>query len=92
MTAVGASNVVPSISFSPNAINYAPQVAANANVVMDGAIYAGGLSQGGSFALQVPEVVIDGQAAQVTSVVSGAQAGTVVLPTSFFNSGSAATR
>ena len=81
-------NVVDPSSLSPGTINYAPQTAANANVVVDGAIYAGGLSQGGSFALQVPEVVIDGQAAQVTSVVSGAQAGTVVLPTSFFtNSG-----
>ncbi|MCK9917114.1 filamentous hemagglutinin family protein [Microbacteriaceae bacterium K1510] len=63
---------------------YAPPTATNANVVMNGTIYAGGLSQGGTFALQVPAIVIDGQAAQVTSITAGPQAGTVVLPTSFF--------
>ncbi|MCK9914327.1 filamentous hemagglutinin family protein [Microbacteriaceae bacterium K1510] len=63
---------------------YAPQTATKANVVMGSTIYAGGFSQGGTFTLQVPEIVIDGQATQVTSVTTGAEAGTVVLPTSFF--------
>lgn len=63
---------------------YAPPAATNANVFMNGTIYAAGLSQGGTFSLQVPEVVVDGQAARMASVTSGAQAGTVVLPTSFF--------
>ncbi len=63
---------------------YAPPTATNANVLMNGSIYAGGLSQGGTFALQVPEIKVDGRATQVTAITSGPQAGTVVLPTSFF--------
>ncbi|MCK9917085.1 filamentous hemagglutinin family protein [Microbacteriaceae bacterium K1510] len=63
---------------------YAPVAAVNARVVMDGTIYAGGLSQGGTFSLQVPKIVIDGQATKITSTAPGANVGTVVLPTSFF--------
>jgi filamentous hemagglutinin family protein len=81
------NTIDPTVPRNPLPV-YAPQAATNANVVMDGTIYAAGLSQGGTFTLQVPQVVIDGQASQVTSITSGAQAGTVVLPTSFFtNSG-----
>ncbi|HEX3503123.1 MAG TPA: filamentous hemagglutinin N-terminal domain-containing protein, partial [Xanthobacteraceae bacterium] len=72
----GGSNPLPT--------NAPQQPATNGNVVMNGTIYAGALSQGGTFTLQVPQVVIDGQASQVTSITSGTQAGTVVLPTSFF--------
>jgi filamentous hemagglutinin family protein len=82
-----------------------------ANVVLDGTIYAQGFDGGGTFALQVPNVVIDGTATQVTSTISNAvaaeiagqselpaaafahatvsddQAGQMVLPTDFFDSG-----
>lgn len=64
--------------------DYAPQTATNATVVMNGAIYAGGLSQGGTFSLQAPAITIDRQATAVTSITAGADAGTVVLPTSLF--------
>jgi filamentous hemagglutinin family protein len=77
-----STGVDPSSSFAGG--NWAPQTATNANVIMDGTIYAGGLSQGGTLTLQVPEIVIDGNATQVTSITSGDRAGTVVLPTSFF--------
>ncbi|WP_448044311.1 filamentous haemagglutinin family protein [Bradyrhizobium liaoningense] len=68
----------------PSTGYYAPQTATAANVIVDGTIYAGGLSQGGTFSLQVPTVTIDGDATEVTSITAGAQAGTVVLPPSFF--------
>lgn len=82
----------PSTGITPEAfsltgfqtLTYAPKTATGANVVMDGAIYAGGLSQGGSFSLQVPSIIIDQQAAGVASITTGAAAGTVVLPTSLF--------
>ncbi|MCK9917090.1 filamentous hemagglutinin family protein [Microbacteriaceae bacterium K1510] len=82
-TWMGNTRVDPSY-WQSGAVTYAPQTATNANVVMDGTIYAGGFSQGGTFTLQVPEIVIDGQATKVTSITTGADAGTVVLPTSFF--------
>ena len=55
-----------------------------ASVVLGGTIHAGGLSTGGSFTLQTPQITIDGQATRVTSITTGVQAGTVVLPTSLF--------
>ncbi len=64
--------------------NFAPVTANVATVTIDGTIYAGGLSSGGTFTLQAPGITIDGNATDITSITSGAQAGTVVLPASFF--------
>jgi filamentous hemagglutinin family protein len=79
-----------------------------ANVVLGGTIYAGGFDGGGTLTLQVPTVIIDGAAGQVTSylssatstaiagqgggplassAVSDANAGQLVLPSSFFIGG-----
>lgn len=58
-----------------------------ATVVMDGTIDAESLSDGGTFTLQAPTITIDGTAASVTSYTSGANAGEIVLPASFFTSG-----
>ncbi|MBY6242346.1 filamentous haemagglutinin family protein [Methylosinus sp. Sm6] len=66
-------------------LGHAPQSQTAGNVVMDGTIYAGGLSQGGTFTLRAPMITIDGQATKVASITEGEQAGTVVLPTSFFS-------
>lgn len=65
---------------------YAPTAANAATVVFGGTIYAGGLSSGGTLALQAPNITIDGNATSVTSITSGVQAGTVLLPASFFAS------
>ncbi len=56
----------------------------NANVFMNGAIYADGFGGGGTFTLQAPTITIDGAATGVTSSTAGANAGEIVLPTSFF--------
>ncbi|WP_161607339.1 filamentous haemagglutinin family protein [Methyloferula stellata] len=55
-----------------------------ATVVMAGTIYADSFDTGGTFTLQAPAITIDGAATSVTSYTSGANAGTIVLPTSFF--------
>jgi filamentous hemagglutinin family protein len=55
-----------------------------ATVVMAGTIYADSFDTGGTFTLQAPAIAIDGAATSVTSYTSGANAGTIVLPTSFF--------
>jgi hypothetical protein len=70
--------------FSSTTLDYASQTATNADVVMDGTIYAGGLSRGGTFTLQAPSITIDKQATQIASITTGDDAGTAVLPTSFF--------
>jgi hypothetical protein len=71
--------------FSTAYVALAPTTPATAaSVVLGGTIHAGGLSTGGSFTLQAPQITIDGQATRVTSLTTGAQAGTVVLPTSLF--------
>lgn len=78
----GVDSLAHAIAFG--SVTYAPQTATRANVVMDGMIYAGGLSQGGTLTLQVPQIAIDGETTQVTSITSGTDAGMLVLPTSFF--------
>lgn len=82
----GSTNV-GSYAYNPGYLDFAPQAANAANLVMDGTIYAGGLSQGGTFTLQAPAISIDGNATEVTAVTSGAARGTVVLPPSFFTRG-----
>jgi filamentous hemagglutinin family protein len=76
-----SGGVTPDTWENAGNVVWAPQ---QANVIMNGTIYAGGLSQGGTLSLQVPTIIIDGQATAVTSITSGTQAGTLVLPTSFF--------
>ncbi|WP_213773060.1 filamentous haemagglutinin family protein [Bradyrhizobium sp. dw_78] len=80
------NNQVASGTFAFGSNSYAPTAANTATVTIDGTIYAGGLSSGGTFTLQAPGITIDGNATNVTSIISGAQAGTVVLPASFFAS------
>ncbi|NVO17601.1 MAG: filamentous hemagglutinin family protein [Rhodoplanes sp.] len=58
-----------------------------ATVAMNGTILAGGLSTGGTLTLQAPIITIDGAATAVATITSGSQAGTIVLPTSFFTGG-----
>ena len=68
-------NVAPDYGNQPN----------QANIFLDGTIYAGGLATGGTLALQAPAIQIGGVSA-VTAYTSGAQAGTLALPASFFAS------
>jgi filamentous hemagglutinin family protein len=66
--------------------NVAPSGAPTAaNISIEGTIYSGGLAQGGNFALQAPSIRIGG-VDTVTSYLSGAQAGEIDLPASFFRS------
>lgn len=51
-----------------------------ANILLDGTIYAQGFDGGGTLTLTVPTVVIDGATAGVTSYVSGATAAAIGLP------------
>ncbi|WP_027580552.1 filamentous haemagglutinin family protein [Bradyrhizobium sp. Ai1a-2] len=97
-------NVSPRGTNADGTVNHPDQ----ANVVLGGTIYAGGFDGGGTLTLQVPTIVIDGAAAEVTSYVSSAtadaiagysglpvtsftksdaNAGRLVLPSSFFTSG-----
>ncbi len=80
------NNQVPSGNFLSGNNSYAPVTANTATVTIDGTIHAGGLSSGGTFTLQAPGITIDGGATDITSVTSGPQLGTVVLPASFFAS------
>ena len=68
-------NVAPGGGGEPN----------QANVILDGAIYSGGLAQGGAFTLQAPTIQIGG-VSTLTSYASGARAGELALPSSFFAS------
>lgn len=54
-----------------------------ANVFLNGTIYSSGFAGGGTFTLQAPTIQIGG-VSQITSVTTGAQAGTLALPASFF--------
>ncbi|WP_315833198.1 filamentous haemagglutinin family protein [Bradyrhizobium prioriisuperbiae] len=63
-------NVVPHGTNPDGSVNHPDQ----ANVLLGGTIYAGGFDGGGTLTLQVPTVVIDGAAGEVTSYVSGATA------------------
>ncbi|MBV8927055.1 MAG: filamentous hemagglutinin N-terminal domain-containing protein, partial [Bradyrhizobium sp.] len=51
-----------------------PNLPNQANVIFGGSIYADGLDGGGTLTLQVPSVVIDGAASQVTTYVSSSTA------------------
>ena len=63
-------NVVPHGTNPDGSVNHPNQ----ANIILGATIYAGGFDGGGTLSLQVPTVVIDGTAGQVTSYLSGATA------------------
>lgn len=54
-----SSTGVLSDGYKTSTVTYAPQTETNANVIMDGTIDAAGLSQGGTFTLQVPAISIE---------------------------------
>jgi filamentous hemagglutinin family protein len=60
-------NVAPQ---DPDGTTFHP--AQQANVLLDGTIHAQGFDGGGTFSLEVPSVVIDGGATQITSYISSA--------------------
>jgi filamentous hemagglutinin family protein len=68
-------NIAPTGTSRPN----------RANVILDGTIASAGLAQGGTFTLQVPIVRIGGVTTP-TATTTGAAAGELALPASFFAS------
>jgi filamentous hemagglutinin family protein len=67
-------NVAPNNGNEPN----------QANVFIGGTIYSGGLSGGGTFALQAPSVQVGGVSTVTSYDPSSARAGEIDLPASFF--------
>lgn len=61
-------NVVPHGTKADGSVSVPNQ----ANVILNGTVYAGGFDGGGTLTLQVPSIVIDGAAGSVTSYLSSA--------------------
>jgi hypothetical protein len=68
-------------NFAPDQGNQPNQ----ANIFIDGTIYSNGLATGGTLALQASSIQIGG-VSSITPYTSGAQAGVLALPASFFSS------
>ncbi|MDD4889948.1 MAG: filamentous hemagglutinin N-terminal domain-containing protein, partial [Phycisphaerae bacterium] len=77
----GNSTYLPQPGAAPNFGNEPTA----ANIFLGGTIYSSGLAQGGTFTLQAPTIQIGG-VSQITPITTGAQAGTLALPASFFAS------
>lgn len=77
----GNSGYQPQPGAAPNFGN-APTAA---DIFLGGTIYSSGFANGGTFSLQARTIQIGG-VSQVTPITTGAQAGTLALPASFFAS------